>query len=194
MIHRFVSESAALFHEGGWVLCGLLCLAFGIAFALISLWRAMQLPYAPVLSQQEWRHLLDRRGEEPVPGALASLRAALGDDVALTGRLEEIDRHLFAVPERRFPFVFVLIGAAPLLGLLGTVTGMFTTFDGMSGAVGSAPVDVISEGVSEALITTQAGLVIAVPSFIVCTLLKGRFDRLRLAYRRIEPALLQAAP
>ncbi|MEM1440933.1 MAG: MotA/TolQ/ExbB proton channel family protein [Verrucomicrobiota bacterium] len=75
---------------------------------------------------------------------------------------------------RRLDFCFVLIGAAPLVGLLGTVTGMLETFSGLSVSSGSAPVETISHGISKALITTQTGLVIAIPSFIVCTVLKRR--------------------
>ena len=77
---------------------------------------------------------------------------------------------------RRLDFCFVLIGTAPLVGLLGTVSGMLATFSGLSVSSGAAPVETISGGISEALITTQTGLVIAVPSFIVCTLLKRRFQ------------------
>jgi len=73
---------------------------------------------------------------------------------------------------RRIQFAFVLIGAAPLIGLLGTVSGMFATFNGLAAAASSAPVDVISRGISEALITTQTGLIIAIPTFIVCTFFK----------------------
>ncbi|MEM7601053.1 MAG: MotA/TolQ/ExbB proton channel family protein, partial [Verrucomicrobiota bacterium] len=65
---------------------------------------------------------------------------------------------------RRIDFCFVLIGAAPLVGLLGTVSGMLATFSGLAISSGSAPVETISAGISRALITTQTGLVIAVPS------------------------------
>jgi len=78
---------------------------------------------------------------------------------------------------RRFDFTFMLIGVAPLLGLLGTVTGMFATFDGMAAPGSGTPISVISRGVSEALLTTQTGLVIAVPSFIACALLRASFQR-----------------
>ncbi|MEM6279078.1 MAG: MotA/TolQ/ExbB proton channel family protein [Verrucomicrobiota bacterium] len=75
---------------------------------------------------------------------------------------------------RRLDFCFVLIGTAPLVGLLGTVSGMLDTFSGLSVSSGSAPVETISHGISKALITTQTGLVIAIPSFILCTILKRR--------------------
>jgi len=74
--------------------------------------------------------------------------------------------------ERRIPFLGVLIGAAPLLGLLGTVGGMLVTFSGMSSQGRGAPIDTISTGISQALITTQAGLVIAVPAAFFLALIK----------------------
>ncbi len=83
-----------------------------------------------------------------------------------------------AKASRRIHFAFVLIGVAPLIGLLGTVSGMFATFHGMASSAAAAPMDAISNGISEALITTQTGLIIAVPTFIVCTILKGRLKTL----------------
>ncbi len=85
-----------------------------------------------------------------------------------------------------------MIGAAPLVGLLGTVSGMFTTFHGMSTASASAPVDVISAGISQALITTQTGLVIGVPTYIVCAWLKSRYENLVLRFRQLESQLLNS--
>lgn len=82
----------------------------------------------------------------------------------------EMDR--IAWVERRLPFLGVLIAAAPLLGLLGTVAGMLISFDGLSGSSGGEPIDTISVGISKALVTTQAGLVIAVPAAFLLALLK----------------------
>lgn len=108
------------------------------------------------------------------------------------GPPEEMERLFFDSPARRIPFAFVLISAAPLIGLLGTVSGMLVTFSGMASGDGEAsPADIISHGISEALITTEAGLVIAVPSYIVCSLLKHRFDRLRLEFERSVCAIVE---
>lgn len=78
-----------------------------------------------------------------------------------------------------------LVAAAPLLGLLGTVSGMIETFASMHGAAGHATEHTVAGGISVALITTQLGLVIGIPGLVCARLL----DRLAAA-RRHE---LQAA-
>ncbi len=89
---------------------------------------------------------------------------------------------------RRIDFCFVLIGAAPLVGLLGTVSGMLANFSGLAISSGAAPVESISAGISCALITTQTGLVIAVPTFIICTLLKRRQENVISSLSGASPA------
>jgi len=67
--------------------------------------------------------------------------------------------------------ISMMAAAAPLLGLLGTVTGMVATFDVITLYGNQNPV-LMADGISEALITTQSGLLIAFP----LTLLKQRLD------------------
>jgi biopolymer transport protein ExbB/TolQ len=189
MLDRFVIECRDLFAEGGPFFWWLIVLAFGIAFALISIWRALSLADVPGLPGSGWGRLL--ASPHLASERVEALRREIGAD-DLDHRLDEIDHRLFDLPARRIPFAFVLISAAPLIGLLGTVSGMFRTFDGMASAGTAAPVDVISRGISEALITTEAGLVIGVPAYIVCALLKSRFERLRLGYERVVSALSQS--
>ena len=62
---------------------------------------------------------------------------------------------------REIRILKALVSAAPLLGLLGTVIGMMATFDSLS-EVGAHSMTAMSSGVSQALVTTQVGLVIAV--------------------------------
>lgn len=72
--------------------------------------------------------------------------------------------------------VSVMAAAAPLLGLLGTVTGMVSTFEVITLYGNQNPV-LMADGISEALISTQSGLLIAFP----LTLLKQRLDE-RIEY------------
>ncbi|MBT8495179.1 MAG: MotA/TolQ/ExbB proton channel family protein [Deltaproteobacteria bacterium] len=68
--------------------------------------------------------------------------------------------------QRRFTFLGVTAAAAPLMGLLGTVTGMITTFAIIT-EHGTGDARRVSDGISEALLTTQLGLIIAIPALIV---------------------------
>lgn len=66
--------------------------------------------------------------------------------------------------ERQLKFMKLCVGVAPLLGLFGTVTGMLATFAALaSGSGGEQTMGDIAKGISEALITTEAGLVVALP-------------------------------
>lgn len=68
----------------------------------------------------------------------------------------------------------VCIAAAPLLGLLGTVTGMLSTFSALAkGNGGQETMTAVAQGISEALITTETGLVVALPG-LFCQYQLGR--------------------
>jgi biopolymer transport protein ExbB len=73
--------------------------------------------------------------------------------------------------------IIVLAAAAPLLGLLGTVTGMISTFDVMA-QFGTGNARAMASGISEALITTQTGLFIAVPGLFMGNFLRRRAENL----------------
>ncbi|HIP83101.1 MAG TPA: MotA/TolQ/ExbB proton channel family protein [Desulfocapsa sulfexigens] len=67
----------------------------------------------------------------------------------------------------------ILAGIAPLLGLLGTVTGMMTTFE-VLGGFGNSNVRAMAGGLSEALLTTQTGLIVAIPGMFMAGFLNRR--------------------
>jgi biopolymer transport protein ExbB len=68
--------------------------------------------------------------------------------------------------ERMLPFIAIAAASAPLLGLLGTVTGIINTFKLIT-VFGSGDVKTLSGGISEALITTEFGLIVAIPSLLL---------------------------
>ena len=75
--------------------------------------------------------------------------------------------------ERFLPFIAVVAATAPLLGLLGTVTGMIKTFKLIT-IVGTGDARNLSSGISEALITTKWGLIVAIPTLIMHALLNRK--------------------
>lgn len=68
--------------------------------------------------------------------------------------------------------ILVFAAVAPLLGLLGTVTGMISTFDIIT-EFGTGDPKLLSSGISEALITTELGLIVAIPALLFGNLLTG---------------------
>jgi biopolymer transport protein ExbB len=68
--------------------------------------------------------------------------------------------------ESLLPFVAIIAAAAPLMGLLGTVVGMIKTFQLIT-VFGTGDARSLSSGISEALVTTELGLFVAIPSLII---------------------------
>lgn len=79
-------------------------------------------------------------------------------------RYEEVLMQFREFMKNRLRFAGVLLVAAPLLGLLGTVLGMLEMFDGLSQRAGHQTTLLVAEGVKKSLITTQTGLTIAIPA------------------------------
>lgn len=74
--------------------------------------------------------------------------------------------------------ITLLASAAPLLGLLGTVTGMITTFNIIS-VFGTGNAKAMAGGISEALITTQSGLLVSIPGLYLSGFLRRRAETLK---------------
>ncbi|MFQ5597900.1 MAG: MotA/TolQ/ExbB proton channel family protein [Nitrospiria bacterium] len=79
--------------------------------------------------------------------------------------------------ERGLSTVAILAAIAPLLGLLGTVTGMIETFQSIT-LFGTGDPKLMSGGISQALVTTELGLVVAIPIVLLHSFISGKRDRL----------------
>jgi len=76
---------------------------------------------------------------------------------------------------------FSLLGTiSPMLGLLGTVSGMVIVFNKIASSKGLAKPDEMADGIQQALITTVFGLIVAIPNIVIFTLLRNRVVRLML--------------
>jgi len=149
-------------HEGGLTLWALLILAMAIYAILYKVWRMLHATRMDVAAKT-WME--SSRVEKAMPWSQESPTSR-----EIHRSYASMELNQMARVERRLPFLAVLISAAPLIGLLGTVAGMLITFSGMASG-NEAPIDTISTGISKALITTQAGLVIAIPAAFLLSLL-----------------------
>ena len=93
--------------------------------------------------------------------------------------IEEVGRHVAHELERFLNTLGTIASITPLLGLLGTVIGMIKVFTVIT-AQGVGDPSVLSEGISEALITTAAGLSVAIPSLMFHRYFSGRVDELTI--------------
>lgn len=89
----------------------------------------------------------------------------------IEGRFREVEATQVSDLDRRVAFLNVLVISAPLFGLLGTVLGMLLTFKAI-GIGGSSASEIIAKGISEALVATQTGMMIAIPGLVMANIAK----------------------
>lgn len=157
---------------------------FGFLSLLIAMIKVVQFVRLPSVDQQLAEHLSaaaqqGRSNQEIVAmvAATGSLQRKLAqiavdnpvsqqrDDLLVAYLME--NKHIL---EKYMGVVATSAAVAPLLGLLGTVSGMIDTFKMMT-IFGSGDASTVSGGISEALITTELGLIVAIPSLIISALL-----------------------
>jgi biopolymer transport protein ExbB len=87
-----------------------------------------------------------------------------------------------------------MISAAPLLGLLGTVTGMAATFESLSGKAGQRSMEGLAHGISEVLVATESGLLVALPALALVYFAHREVQSLVAQLNRCDPAVGRNEP
>ena len=116
--------------------------------------------------ENQWGHWVEM--PEDATGLIGDMIRYTQKEVAsrkdLSFRFLMLHRRIIQPLDRQLKFSMTIVSAAPLLGLLGTVIGMLATFLGLSVSYGGNSLDIVAGGISEALITTQTGLMLAIPA------------------------------
>jgi len=153
--------------EGGWLMIPLAGLALLIYFEAMSLILRLGKAKVKKTPREVWSEWLDNPAKGT--GHIGDvIRFVVGDGIRSSDailRVEAVKSKLLPDVNSRIVVLSILVTIAPLMGLLGTVIGMLTTFRGLATASGQA-VDLVAEGIRVALITTQTGLMIAIPGYI----------------------------
>ena len=173
-------------NKGGVVIWPLL--ALGLAAALVALIKWVQLANLRRIQPSDLQSILDHVNDNDTASALALakrikgpagelLQTAIHNAGESREMIEEIlyEKMLHTKPklERMLPFLSLAAATSPLLGLLGTVTGMINTFKLIT-VFGTGDPKRLSSGISEALVTTEYGLIIAVPCLLLFALLSRK--------------------
>jgi biopolymer transport protein ExbB len=90
--------------------------------------------------------------------------------------------------------ITTIVTAAPLLGLLGTVVGMIETFDSLGDMTLFSQTGGIAGGIATALFTTQMGLIVAVPGYIIKSLLDRRERQIKHDLAQLKDILCSLKP
>ncbi len=118
-------------------------------------------------------------GKSPADRVCAYAMQALIDGFkgpALTAELTRRGNLEFTAMNTWIRVLELIAMISPLLGLLGTVTGMIQSFQELELAQGAANASVLAGGIWQALLTTAAGLLVAIPAAIGASLLSGRAE------------------
>ncbi len=161
------------FQQGGYV--GYVVVALGILGMIIGLGQYLYLVLVSLRVKHQRQSLDQLRDNNPLGRVLLRFEGMDKHQTpeALEARLDEAVLAELPRLERSQPMVKLLAAIAPLLGLLGTVTGMIVTFQAIT-VFGTGDPQLMAGGISQALVTTVLGLITAVPLLFVQTALAGR--------------------
>jgi biopolymer transport protein ExbB len=182
---------ADLMQQGGWVMWALLVLSAASLAVALERWWALRRARVPVAALADaLRRTLGPSGSPaaaldavhrtggPAARVLATgLRRVARSPAQIETAMERSGQVELRRLGRRLGVLASTAVTAPLLGFLGTVTGMIAAFDAI-GNFGTANPELVAIGIKEALVTTAAGLMVAVPVHLLHHLLASRVARI----------------
>jgi biopolymer transport protein ExbB len=186
-------QTAEIWLSGGWAMIALTINAlalFGLGFHIHLKLNEKGFRF---VNEKTWRRWITHPEERTGPvGSLLDFVTG-GRSLKQTAVFFEELRTSEIIPfERDLRLMKICVGSAPLLGLLGTVTGMLATFAALaSGSGGDKTMGMIADGISEALITTETGLIIALPGLFFQYYLARGHDRYKAFLTHLETVCTQ---
>ena len=190
--------------SGGWLMIPILfCSAFALSIILERLWTLQQRRVLPRdLAAKVWnwvksdeldqRHIRALHQSSPLGQILAAgLTNRHRDRGIIKESIQDTGRHVVHEMERFLNPLGTIAAISPLLGLLGTVIGMVKVFTAIT-THGVGNPTMLAGGISEALITTAAGLSVAIPALIGYRYLRRRIETLVVEMEKEAIKLVEA--
>lgn len=187
---NLTAQKAALgerLQQGGQV--GYLILALGIIGILLAVWRWLALAVTARRIKQQLNKIDQPATDNPLGRVLASYVHKSDDIDSVAMQLEEAILRETPILTRGEALLKLLAGIAPLLGLLGTVTGMIATFQSIS-LFGAGDPRLMADGISQALVTTALGLLVAIPLLLAHLMVSARSNRLVMVLEEQSAGLI----
>jgi biopolymer transport protein ExbB len=188
--------------KGGIWVYPIIFLAIVATIAAIAKW--IQLMGIREIHSRQVEKVIELVNQRDLAGAKSAVnsikhpaRAILNQGIEVVDRpIDDIEESLYekyleALPKltRGLPLIAIASATSPLLGLLGTVTGMIATFNQIT-IFGTGDARSLSGGISEALITTAFGLIVAIPALILHALLSRKVQGIRATMEMVSLAFI----
>jgi len=187
-------QAIALWLSGGWAMIAIAATALALFSLGVHVHLALSRKSFRSVPESTWRRWIEHPEERKgwMGGILDYVTS--GATVQETSLLfEQLHKTEVAPMNRDLLVMRICVTAAPLFGLLGTVTGMLATFDALAvGSGGEKTMGLVAEGISEALITTETGLVIALPGLFFQYQLIRRLEGFKVFLGHLEGVCMQA--
>ena len=189
---------------GGWLMVPIVVSSIvAVAIFFERLWTLQRKRVVPSTLTSEIWALVQHNQLDAQKLALVQQSSPLGQVLAaglaqrhaprevLKEAIEDTGRHVVLELERYLGPLGTIAAISPLLGLLGTVSGMIRAFTAIT-AQGVGNPTVLAGGIAEALVTTAAGLTVAIPSLIAYRYLRGRVEGLVVLIEKESMAFIEA--
>lgn len=173
--------------QGGAI--GYVIIALGLVSLILALFRLTTLFGTETKVNRQLKNKQEPREDNPLGRILSRIPAGEHQLETLEIYIDEAVSQELPKLERSQTLVKLVAGVAPLLGLLGTVTGMIGTFQAIT-LFGTGDPKMMASGISQALMTTVLGLIAAIPLLFAHNLLSTRAQRIRQILQQQTLALL----
>jgi biopolymer transport protein ExbB len=192
-MRALLDQAIEIWASGGWAMIALALNALILFVIGFNLWFKLRGRGFRSVSDRKWRSWIAEPGKRRgAVGRLLDFVMGASDLKDLGVRFDELRATEVAPFTRDLRLMKRAVSTAPLLGLLGTVTGMLATFQALAtGSGGQKTMDLVAGGISEALITTETGLMIALPGLVLQYHLTRERDRFDAFLARLETACAQ---
>ncbi len=186
-------QAVEIWMAGGWAMIAIAATALLVFGLGVSVWLRLREKQFRAVPEKTWRLWIKYpQHREGSIGRLvdeAATAKTLEDSQAVFRGLQAVELAPFS---RDLRVMRICIAAAPLFGLFGTVTGMLATFGALAtGSGGEKTMAAIAKGISEALITTETGLVVALPGLFFQYQLARTKDRYASFLAHLETVCTQ---
>lgn len=182
-----------VFHDGGWMMYPIALCSFGLTVFAFERWialrrsRVVSKPFVNRILEQLQQQLIERdeaielcekSGSPMAKIMLAALRRYGRPAVEVEQAVLDTGERETNYLRRNMRAILAISNLSPLLGLLGTVLGMIQSFNDISNSQAMGRPELLAGGISQALLTTAAGLLVAIPAYAVYIYFIARIDSL----------------